>query len=291
MIDIRQLCYFVAVAERRHFGLAAESLHVTQPPLSRQVAALEKELGVRLLDRSSRQVRLTHAGERFLADSKAVIAALDQACRNARLAQSGELGDLTIGFMMHAAYSSVPALTRQFIASHPRVQLHLRETLPSALLDGVRDGKFDAAVTFAPGPLRGIASMVIHHEPLCVAVSTHHPLAQAELVTAQMLADEPLIAAPEHVVPTLRQAIQHYFAQAGLEPRIRLETQLQQTIVSLVAEGIGIALVPQSLQKLQMRGVRFCALADAPVVQHVLAWREANANPALPLFLASVRNR
>src|SRR5215470_1325213 len=104
MIDIRQLRYFVAVAETLHFGRAAERLHVTQPPLSRQIALLEKELGVRLIERHSRRARLTHAGERFLADGRAALVAFDRACRNARLAQAGELGEISIGFTMHAAY-------------------------------------------------------------------------------------------------------------------------------------------------------------------------------------------
>ena len=139
MIDIRQLRYFVAVAETLHFGRAAERLHVTQPPLSRQVAALEQELGVRLIERQSRRAVLTPAGARFLEDARQIIAALDRACRDARAWQSGDLGELTIGFMMHAAYSSVPLLTRRFATAHPDVTLHLRETLPMMLADNVID--------------------------------------------------------------------------------------------------------------------------------------------------------
>ncbi|WP_213978865.1 LysR substrate-binding domain-containing protein [Sphingomonas sp. dw_22] len=289
MIDIRQLRYFVAVAETLHFGRAAERLHVTQPPLSRQVIALEKELGVRLLERHSRQARLTYAGERFLADSKAVLAAFDQACRNAQSAHAGELGELTIGFMMHAAYGSVPALTRRFIAARPQVRLHLREVLPTVLVDGVLNGEFDAGITFSPGPVRGLATAVIHREPLCLAVPADHALAAHKLVSAEMLVGEPLIAAPTQVTPTLRQAIADYLARAGGEPLIRLETQLQQTIVSLVAENIGIALIPQSLRKLGISGVKFRALADPPIVEQVLAWRTGNLNPALPHFLTAAR--
>ncbi|MDE1147358.1 MAG: LysR family transcriptional regulator [Azospirillaceae bacterium] len=286
MIDIRQLRYFVAVAETLHFSRAAERLHVTQPPLSRQVAALEKELGVQLLERHSRRARLTHAGERFLADAKAVLVAFDQACRNAQLSQQGELGDLRIGFMMHAAYSSVPALTRRFMAAKPNVQLHLREVIPATLLDDILDGTFDAGITFNPGPVRGLVMRVIHREPMCLAVPADHRLAGVAPISAEMLVGEPLIAAPMSVTPTLRRSIADYFARVGATPVIRLETQLQQTIVSLVAEGIGVALVPRSLEKLGMGGVRFRDLADPPMVEHILAWREDNLNPALPHFLA-----
>ena len=281
MIDIRQLRYFVAVAETLHFGRAAERLHVTQPPLSRQIAALEAELGVRLIERHSRQARLTHAGTRFLADSKAVLVSFDQACRNAKAAAAGELGELTVGFMMHAAYGSLPAVTRRFMEAHPHVQLHLRETMPVAIVEDVLRGALDAGITLNPGPVRGLATMVIDREPLCLAVPAAHPLATAGPIAAGMLRETPLIATPIEVAPSLREAITRYLG----EPTILLETQLQQTIVSLVAEGIGVALVPRSLGRLGISGVTFRPLVDPPIVEQVLAWRPANLNPALPLFL------
>ncbi len=287
MIDLRQLRYFVAVAETLHFGRAAERLHVTQPPLSRQVAALEKALGVRLIDPPSRGARLTHAGERFLTDSRTVLVAFDQACRNAQAAQAGELGELTVGFMMHAAYGPIPALTRRFTAEHPNVRLHLRETMPALLVAGVLEGIFDAGISFDPGPVRGLATFPIAREPLCLAVPASHILANAaEPIAAARLGGEPLVAAPASVAPSLAEAIAGFFARAGVEPLVRLETQLQQTIVSLVSEGIGVALVPRSLSRLGMTGVSFRALADAPHVAQVLAWRPANLNPTLSAFLA-----
>lgn len=285
MVDIRQLRYFVALAETLHFGRAAERLNVTQPPLSRQLAALEKALGVRLIERHSRRARLTPAGERFLADSRAVLAQLDQACRNARRASSGELGALTVGFMMHAAHASVPALTRRFIAACPDVSLTLLEAVPASLLEGLASGRFDAVVTFRPDQMRGIGSTVVHREPLTFAVPRDHPLAGHDAVDASMLADVPLIASPSDVTPTLRRAIVDYYARAGLEPQVRLETQLQQSIVSLVAEGIGAALVPRSMERLAIAGVRFIPLADAPIVEQVVAWQKTNLNPSLPRFL------
>ncbi len=285
MIDLRQLRYFITLAETLHFGRAAAQLHVTQPPLSRQIAALEKELGVRLIDRHSRRAQLTPAGEQFLIDARAVLAGLDQARRNARAAGSGAIGQLTIGFMMHAAYGSLPVLTRKFMAAHPGVQLHLRETLPSDLLAGVIDGQFDAAIGFSPGTLRGIGNAVLHREALCLAVPADHPLAGKDMIYPADLLDEPLVVSPEAITPALRQAIAAFLARAGGEPVIRLETQLQQTIVSLVAETIGVALVPQSLQRLGMAGVRFLPLDDAPVIEQVLIWRLGASNPALPHLL------
>lgn len=288
MIDIRQLRYFVTLTETLHFGRAAERLRVTQPPLSRQIQALEKDLGVRLLERNSRNTVLTSAGKRFGEDAKAVLIAFEQACRSAQLTDSGEMGELRIGFMMHAAHSSVPPLARRFISDYPQVRLHLRETFPMDLIDGVLGGSLDAGIGFRLDDQRGLASQTIHEEPLCLAVPQQHALAVAVEVGAEALANEPLITAPEEVAPTLRQAIKGYLLTAGLAPEIRLESQLQQSIVSLVAEGLGVALVPASLRRLSVPEVAFIALKDAPMIEQVLYWRPTNLNPALPHFLKSL---
>jgi DNA-binding transcriptional LysR family regulator len=287
MIDIRQMRYFVAVGETLHFGRAAERLHLSQPPLSRQIAALEKALGVRLLERHSRQARLTAAGARFLADSRAVLAAFDEACRNARLADRGELGELAIGFMMHAAYTVLPGLAQRYMAAHPAVRVTLREALPGVLVDDLLAGRCDAGIMFTPEPVRGLQTRPIHREALCLALHPAHRLAQAETVAAAELEGEKLIASPAEVTPLLRAAIVGWCRAGGVVPVVRLETQLQQTIVSLVAEGLGVALVPDSMHRLGMANVVFRPLRDAPEIEHVVAWRPGNLNPALQPFLAA----
>ncbi|GAA4488014.1 LysR substrate-binding domain-containing protein [Gluconacetobacter asukensis] len=285
MIDIRQMRYFVVLAETLHFGRAAERLHLSQPPLSRQIAALEKELGVRLLERHSRHATLTHAGRRFLADSKAVLAAFDQACLNAQLAERGQLGELSIGFMMYATYTVIPGLVRRYVANYPMVHTRLREVVPGSLAADILAGRFDAGIMFDPGFIRGLETSAILSEPLCLAVPSDHPLAVRPLIEAKDLEDEPLIAAPVEVSSMLRDAIVQYCRSGGFEPTIRLETQLQHTIVNLVAEGLGIALVPQGIRKVTVAGTIFRDLEDAPIVNHVVAWRPGNLNPALVPFL------
>jgi DNA-binding transcriptional LysR family regulator len=258
MIDLRQMRYFVALAETLHFGRAAERLHISQPPLTRQIAALERELGVRLLERNSRRAKLTHAGQRFLEDARLAIAAFDQACRNAQLAERGELGALAIGFMMHAAHTVLPRLTRQFMTDYPQVRVELREMIPDLLPDAVLTGRFDAAVTFDSGPIRGLSMHQIFEEKLCLAVPSGHSFAALPSIRAEQLAGEPLIATPPDVAPTLRYAILRFFHSGGIAPTIRLEAQLQQTIVSLVAEKLGVALVPTSMSRLGLPDVCSC---------------------------------
>ncbi|GAA4500466.1 LysR substrate-binding domain-containing protein [Gluconacetobacter tumulicola] len=291
MIDIRQMRYFVVLAETLHFGRAAERLHLSQPPLSRQIAALEKELGVRLLERHSRHATLTHAGRRFLADSKAVLAAFDQACLNAQLAERGQLGELSIGFMMYATYTVIPGLVRRYVANYPMVHTRLREVVPGSLAADLLAGRFDAGIMFDPGFIRGLETRAILNEPLCLAVPSDHPLAVRPLIEAKDLEDEPLIAAPVEVSSMLRDAIVQYCRSGGFEPTIRLETQLQHTIVNLVAEGLGIALVPQGIRKVTVAGTIFRDLENAPIVNHVVAWRPGNLNPALVPFLEECERR
>ncbi|MFL6703876.1 MAG: LysR family transcriptional regulator [Paraburkholderia graminis] len=285
MIDIKPLRYFVMLAETRHFGRAAARLNLSQPPLSRQLAALEASLGVTLIERSPRSVTLTAAGERFYADAKAILASVEQAVSNAQAAASGEAGKLAIGFTMCAAYNVVPGYARAFGAAYPEVALSLREVVSNDLAAQVVAGHIDAAIMFPHVPGKGLAMRTILREPLCVALSRGHPRARARRLRIAQLAGEPFVLASEEVAPTLRATILEHCRSGGFEPDIRFEVQLQQTVLSLVDEGVGVALVPASMRKAQLAGVVFKPLVDAPLVEQVLAWSPANRNPCLGRFL------
>ncbi|MFM0417749.1 LysR family transcriptional regulator [Paraburkholderia aromaticivorans] len=285
MIDIKPLRYFVTLAETRHFGRAAARLNLSQPPLSRQLAALEASLGVTLVERSPRSVTLTAAGERFYADAKAILAAVEQAVSNAQAAAQGDAGKLAIGFTMCAAYNVVPGYARAFGAAFPEVALHLREVVSNDLAEQVLAGHIDAAIMFPTIPDKGLATRTILSEPLCVALSRSHPRARARRLKIAQLAGEPFVLASEDVAPTLRATIVEHCRSGGFEPNIRFEVQLQQTVLSLVDEGVGVALVPASMRKAQLAGVVFRPLVDAPLIEQVLAWSPANRNPCLARFL------
>ena len=285
MIDVRQLRYFVAVAEALHFGRAAERLHISQPPLSRQIAALEADLGVRLMVRNARQVRLTPAGQRFLEDARAVLAAFEEACRNAQRVDRGELGELAVGFMMHAAYTVLPPLVRRYVNAYPDVRLELREVAPGPLVEDLLAGRFDAGILFHPGEVRGLAMHEIYRETLHLALRPEHPLARRKRITVEDLEGEPLIAAPRETAPPLHAAINDWCRSAGFEPTVRLEAQLQQTILRLVAEGLGVAMLPASVGQLGLGEVALREVEGAPSLAHVVAWRTGNLNPALTPLL------
>jgi DNA-binding transcriptional LysR family regulator len=285
VIDVKPLRYFVTLAETRHFGRAAARLNLSQPPLSRQLAALEASVGVTLIERSPRSVTLTAAGERFYADAKAILAAVEQAVSNARAAAHGDAGKLAIGFTMCSAYSVVPGYARAFGAVYPEVELKLREVVSNDLTEQLLAGHIDAAIMFPAVTDKALATRTVLSEPLCVALSRGHPRARARRLKIAQLAGEPFVLASEQVAPSLRATIVEHCRVGGFEPDIRFEVQLQQTVLSLVDEGVGVALVPSSMRKAQLAGVVFRPLVDAPLIEQVLAWSPANRNPCLRRFL------
>jgi DNA-binding transcriptional LysR family regulator len=167
MLDIKQIRYFGVLAETLHFGRAAARLNLSQPPLSRQIAALERELGVALFERSSRAVTLTRAGKSFQADAKAILASIEQSAKNALAAGRGERGELAIGFTSCATFNVMPALARSYAAAFPEVGLKIREMLADELVASVIDGKTDAAIAFPPEHQTGLEMRRLYRAALC----------------------------------------------------------------------------------------------------------------------------
>lgn len=290
MVEFRQMRYFVTLGETLHFGQAAERLHITQPPLSRQIAALEAELGLKLLVRRPRSITLTEAGRIFLNDCRDVLSTINRACDNARKADRGELGELTVGFMMHAAHTIAAGMLGGFMQNFPDVAVRAREMFPMVLQGEVAAGRVDVGILFALKPSRGLSTRPVYSERLCCVLPAHHPLVERSVIDVADLKGQPLVATPGEVAPALREAIVDYCRRGGFSPVIGMEVQLQQTIVSMVGEGIGIALVPETLARLDLRGVVFRELEHAPSVDNVLVWKTSNPNPALRAFLALAEN-
>lgn len=279
--------YFMALAETLHFGQAAARLNMSQPPFSRQIAMIEKTLGVKLFERTSRHVALTPAGRHFMNDCRAVLEQFDAACRDAQLVASGMKGELRLGFMMHAAERIIPALVRRYTAARPDVRLILDERIPTDIDEMLVEGRLDAAVTFAPAHAPHLQIVPLTRERLRLIMPADHPLsAHDRPIGAWDLRGERLITAPPSVAPTLRLAITVYFAASGIVPQFALEPRLQHTIIRLVAEGLGVALIPESLCGDLGAGLLSRPLIAPPEFEVALCAPMTSNNPAVQPLMA-----
>lgn len=295
-MELRHLRYFIAVAEERHFGRAAQRLSMAQPPLSTQIKALEHELGVELFRRGPRGVTLTPSGEAFLPGAYEAIAASCRAAEAARRAALGEEGTLRVGFVSSAAYGPLPEAVRGFRERYPHVTLALEELSTDLQLRDLRAGTLDVGLFrvgggFDSDPLdEALVMESIAREPFVVAVPANDELAKRDAVSLAELAARPFVSFPRRVNPGLHDQITRYCLAAGFAPRIVQEARLMQTIVSLVAAGLGVALVPASLERLRRDDLSYRPLVEKDVSSEVVAvWRKLDAPPSLPHFMRLMR--
>jgi DNA-binding transcriptional LysR family regulator len=293
-IELRQLRYFVTVAEELHFGRAAERLHMTQPPLSQTIAALEELLGTPLFLRNRRQVELTPAGAALLPEARRMLLEAAGLPELVRRAAAGEAGKLSLAFVTSADYSVLPPFLRRYRAAYPQVQITLQEATSDLQLADLLRGRIDAGLLIPPLPDKARAELdylKVLEEPLILCAPTGlEALRGTGPVRLQDLPPLPLVIFPRHIAPGLHDAILSCFHAAGLTPAIGQEAIQMQTIVSLVSGGMGLALVPQSVSNLMRPGVEYRALADpTPLVETGLAWRRDNASPVLKGFLELLR--
>jgi DNA-binding transcriptional LysR family regulator len=282
-VRYRRLGYFVAVAEELSFTRAAQRLHMAQPPLSQQIALLEKELGTPLFDRSRRAIRLTAAGAALLPEARRLLTDLDETVRMVRGVGDGTVGRLTVGFVPSAINGVLPDLLREFGATHPAVELTLRELAPDALLRAVHERRLDVAVLYLPISEPDLAQRRLASEDLLLAVPEAHPAATAPTVALTDVAGEPFVLPERHDVPGLHAAITALFDDAGITPRIAQRgVWLIQTVLGLVAAGIGLAVVPSSATALGRKGVTLRRLTNVTRQLDLAAiWRPDNASAPL----------
>ncbi|VVE17093.1 LysR family transcriptional regulator [Pandoraea morbifera] len=297
-MDLRQLRYFVAVAEERHFGRAAQRLSMTQPPLSQQIRALEASLGAPLFVRTNRSVELTAVGRQLLPEVRRILADADALPALAQGLAHGEVGTLSLGFVSTADYGILPPLLREFGQRYPRVRLQLLEATSDVQVEALMDGRIDAGLFIPPVPARyanELSYLPIVREPLMLALpagpdGNADATASGEVVSLADYADEPLVIFPRRVAPAFHDIIMGCYATLGLTPRVGQEAIQMQTIVSLVSAGMGVALVPQSLCHLRRTGVTYRALRESStLIETGLLWRTAEVSPVLHGFLETAR--
>jgi DNA-binding transcriptional LysR family regulator len=289
-MELRHLRYFVAVAEELHFRRAAERLHMSQPPLSQQIRQLEQEVGAQLLLRNQHRVELTASGAAFLERAREILDAVEAAALEARRVQRGEVGRLAVGFVGSSMYSVVPELLQAFRERYGDVALRLHELGTTEQLRQLESGRLDIGFVRPRQARAGLSIEPVYAEPVVVALPDLHPLAAEPQIRIADLAGQPLVLLTRAGSPGLRRTLEPLTHQLGGEEVIVQEVAEMQTVIGLVAAGVGISLVPESVRALQRRGVSYRPLADGgPTVELAVAWRTGDDSPVLAAFLALVR--
>ncbi len=308
-MELRQLRSFVVVAEEMNVGRAAVRLHLTQPSLSRQIAALEHDLGVELFGRVRRRFVLTAAGETFLADAQDLLRRSDEAVRAAQRTQRGELGTLRLRFVQSATFETLPRILGAFREAYPEVVLDLETLTTLRQTQALRDGRIDVGLLRpnAPGPASspylgkrgasgggttvvelapGLASRAVSEDPLVAVLPARHRLARRKRIRLAELADEAFVFYSRPSGPVVHDPIVGYCRAAGFMPRIEQEAADVQTIVSLVAAGLGVSLLIGPTPPSNPDAVVYRELSDdLPPWQLSVAWSPDNRSPVLARFL------
>jgi len=287
-MELRHLRYFVTVAEELHFGRASARLGIAQPPLSRQIQRLEAELGFSLFDRSKRRIELTSAGAVFLGHARSVLESVEVGVREARRTSAGERGRVAVGYPSSLAYTGLVALLRAFRLEFPDVELTVRELPMTGQIEAIKSGQLD--VGFIRGPLsdKSIAAECVRREPLVIALPADHPLAGHARLKLEKLASEPFVFFPRPRAPAFFDLLVALCQKAGFSPRI-LQEAPQVDVLSLVAAGFGISILPASVREIRRADIVFRPFAGAPTTELLLAWRTGDTSPARQAFVNLVR--
>ena len=271
MLDLRKLRYFLTVAEELHFGRAAIRLHLAQPPLTRQISALEAELGFKLFDRTSRTVTLTAQGRAFLPYVRGVLEQIDVAQVIANKLAAGTAGQLALGYASSIALSDLFSQAIQsFAQRYPDVQLTLVECASGSLGAQVADGRLDIGLSRLLPPPAEVQVLSLGEERLVAAVSTDSPLASLAEVSLAQLSAYPLILFPADYGSGLNQSIEQLYRHHGVRLHLGPTGRQITSIIALVAAGQGVALVPECTQSLMNKGIKYRPLIEADACAQLL---------------------
>jgi LysR family transcriptional regulator, benzoate and cis,cis-muconate-responsive activator of ben and cat genes len=288
--ELRLIRYFVAVAEELHFGRAAHRLRMAQPGLSQQIRSLELQLGVRLLDRTSRQVRLTPAGALLLNEGRRLLTQAERTADQVRRAGLGEVGRVTVAAIGSATYDIIPHLLREHRKRYPDVEVLLRELSTPAQVQALRSGEIDVGFLRLPADVDELVAHVVREERMALMLPESHPLAAMPEIPLRALAHERLIVFPASPRPSWVDTVVAACREAGFEPHVAQEAMESATVVSFVAAGIGIAPVPEGLLPLARPGVITRIVAPpAPATHLAVVHRAGDLLPAVATLLDVVR--
>jgi len=292
-MELRHLRYFVAVAEELNFGRAAERLRIAQPPLSRQIRDLEREVGAALFERVPRGVELTPAGRAFLPEARLTLAQAERAQRSAQRAAQGETGRLRVGFVEAATHSGILPDVLSFFRAHlPSVGLSLFELDPLRQAEAFQDGRIDVGILHSP-PLdaaRWLRVEPIYAEPVILALPKTHALAGRSRIALASLADESFVSVPRIVAPEMYDDMVASCRRAGFSPRIVQEAAGWHTLASLVSAGVGVGVVPRSIAEFQQPGVVYRGVRALDVEMTLAAvWKRSERSPVRERFVTALK--
>ncbi|AEG92499.1 LysR family transcriptional regulator [Ramlibacter tataouinensis] len=285
-MKIHLLRYFIVLAEELHFGRAAARLSITQPPLSSALKALEEELGVQLLERNSKQVALTAAGAAFLPEARGVLERVASAAETARSVAAGMRGRLDVGFTGSMIYRDMPRIVAGFNTRHPGIEVNLREMSTNEQVDALLHRQLHAGFLNAgilPTPLE---TLPLPNDSLVCCLPLTHRLASARSVDLRQLADETFVMFSRDVAPAYHDNVTAVFSQAGIHPRTRHAARQWLTVVALVAAGMGVAVVPETIGRAGIDGARLVRIRGMKAsTTGVLAWNAQHRLAALDSFV------
>lgn len=289
-MELRQLRYFIAVAEEQNFGAAAKRLNVTQPPVTRQVHALEQELGVKLFSRTARGSQLTEAGQLLLHEAREIVERTNRARERTRAADAGELGSLNVGFFGSPIYGVIPTLLRGFSAQVPEVRIALTRMTKSRQIEALRAGTIDIGFSRYFVPTSDVVVETVAEERLCVALPIGNPLAECSSLSLRDLKKYPLIVFPNASRPSFADQVIGILAESGIRANVRAEAEDAVSALVLVSIGLGVCLAPESTRAIRIPGVVFAALSDPDVktATHCV-YRKSSTSPILHRFLSVIR--
>jgi DNA-binding transcriptional LysR family regulator len=285
-MELRHLRYFVAVAETRHFGRAAERLHLAQPALSQSVRQLEAELGTPLFTRTTRQVSLTPAGEFLRVEATRILAAIEDSVRGVGRLADGQLGLVRMAFTGTAAYTQLPRIARLVKAELPHVALEIHaDQLTPVQVSGLLESRIDIGVLRPPVSGNGLALRTIALEPLVLALPDDHRLVdEPEIAMVDLRPENFVMYADTH--SAVNEAVLRSCRDAGFTPHREHEAPGTTVLLALVAAGLGVALVPDSVRAAPLAGVVFRVVPDAASTELALAWRRETSSALVDAVLA-----
>ncbi|KQV91201.1 LysR family transcriptional regulator [Massilia sp. Root351] len=268
-IDLKQLKYFLAVAEEKSFSRAAERLHISQPPLSQQIMKLESELGVRLFARTTRTFELTVAGKALMSEASDLLAKMRMTIDTIRQIDRGEVGRLRVGIVGSAMWGPIPSLLEEFQSKYPRVTWTIHEFGPTVQYEALRAKQIDVGFWREPrlndDDLKNdnLRQELCFRENVCVALNEHHPLAKQDAIELTDIASEPMLT-----LALDKSAFPRYLIQccvkAGFQPTIFQEASEPQTLLAMVGAGLGVALLPETTSRIGWPGVVFVPIRTNP---------------------------